>query len=123
MTKNSYEEIWDLATEEIAEIYKAGTFDFLGRKDPDLYKKIQSVEDNVNLFWAKNQNVFGMSVNFWKNLMRQAIGEFSCDRIQMMGAKVAVPGAAPKPQVKKEPPKEQSLNIIEIIKETQRQDK
>jgi len=126
--KNSCEEIWNSATEEIAEIYKAGTFDFLERKSPDLYEKIQSVEDNVNVFWAKNRNAFGMSINLWKRLMCQAIEEFSYDRIQMMAAKVAASGAAPKPQVKKEPPRKQplkkpSLNIVEIIKGTQREDK
>lgn len=117
MAENSYEEIWNLATEEIAEIYKAGTFDFLEKKNPSLYKKIQSAEDNVNLFWAKNRNAFGMSVNFWRNLMRQAIGEFSCDRIQMMGAKVVVSGAAPKLQVKKEPLEKRPPNIFEKVRE------
>ncbi len=120
MTENSNAEIWDSATDEIAEIYQPGTFDFLEKKNPDLYGKIQSTEDNVNLFWTKNPDAFRMSINLWKKLMRQAIEEFSHDRIQTMRIKVSTSEVTPKSQIeKKEPPQEYSMNIFEKVREIQ----
>lgn len=118
MIKDSFAKIWNLATEEIAEIYELGTFDFLEKKNPELYRKINSAEDNVNLFWDKDPNAFRMSVDLWKNLMCQAIEEFSHDRIQTMGAKMAASEAAPESQVEKELLEKRPLNIFERIKET-----
>jgi len=73
MTKNSYAEIWDSATDEIAEIYQPGTFDLLEKKNPELYRKIHSAEDMVNLHWDKDLDSFKNSVNLWKDLMQRAI--------------------------------------------------
>ena len=103
MAKNFFTKTWDSATEEIAEIYEPRTFDLLEKKNPELYKKIHSAEDKVNLHWDKDSDSFKNSVNLWKDLMRQAI-------------KIVSEAAS---GVKKEVPEERSLNIFERIKETQ----
>lgn len=73
MTENSCAEIWNSAINEIAEIYSPGTFDLLEKKNPELYRKIHSAEDTVNLHWDKDLDSFKNSVNLWKDLMQQVI--------------------------------------------------
>ena len=73
MIKNPCQEIWNLATEEIAEIYKASTFDLLEKRNPELYRKIHSAEDAVNLFWDKDLDSFRNRVDVWKDLMQLAV--------------------------------------------------
>lgn len=129
MAKDSFAEIWDAADKEIAEIYEPGTFDFLEKKIPKLYRKIQFAEDRINLHWGEDLSFFKGSIGLWKDLMRQAIQEFYNDRIQTTGAKIAASlpkaerahdrgkAATHAPEIKKEPPAKRPANIFEQIRE------
>ena len=135
MTKNPFEEIWDSADREIVEIYEPGTFDFLEKKIPKLYRRIQFAEDRINLHWGKDLSFFKGSIGLWKDLMRQAIQEFYNNRIQTTGAKIAASLAraeraqdrgkaiSPAPETRKEPPAKRPANIFERIRETGGEDK
>jgi len=135
MTKNPYTEIWNLATEEIAKIYEPETFDFLEKKIPELYRKIQFAEDRINLHWGKDLSFFKGSVGLWKDLMRQAIQKFYDNKIRTTGFKIAAsPAIAERihdrgittsraPETREKPVEKRQMNVFERIRETRGEDK
>lgn len=82
LTLDSFETLWNFILDEIADAYIPGTFDFLEKHRPKLYKDISSAEEAVNRDWEKKWMVaFKIDIKLWQKLMQDGIGQFEQERM------------------------------------------
>lgn len=81
---DSFTEIWNSIIEELADSYRPGTFDFLVKHRPRLYREILQAEETFNRDWKKKWIVaFKEDIKHWQDLIKHGIEQFKKEEMRL----------------------------------------